>query len=137
MRRVNLPRGVIGPIFNDEYSDVYFSLYALAAKDLPHRQLVLQAEDIRERLLRITGVLKVNILGEQAQQIFVEISYQRLATLGITAQALFDALSNQNDVTPAGFVETKGPRVYLRLDGAIDNVDVIKDVPINAGTAAR
>lgn len=130
---INLPRGVIGPIFNDEYSDVYFSLYALSAKDLPHRQLVLEAEDIRERLLRIAGVLKVNILGEQAQQIFVEISYQRLATLGITAQTLFDALSNQNDVTPAGFVETKGPRVYLRLDGAIDNVDVIKDIPINAG----
>ena len=129
----NLPRGVIGPIFNDEYADVYFSLYALAAKDLPHRQLVLRAEDIRERLLRIAGVLKVNILGEQAQQIFVEISYQRLATLGITAQNLFDALSSQNDVTPAGFVETRGPRVYLRLDGAIDNVDAIKDIPINAG----
>ena len=61
---VNLPHGVIGPIFNDEYSDVYFALYALAAPDLPHRQLVLQAEDIRERLLSTAGVLKVNILGE-------------------------------------------------------------------------
>lgn len=128
---VNLPRGVIGPIFNDEYSDVYFSLYALAAKDLPHRQLVLQAEDIRERLLRIAGVLKVNILGEQAQQIFVEISYQRLATLGLTAQNVFDALSSQNDVTPSGFVETKGPRVYLRLDGAIDSIDAIKAIPLD------
>ena len=130
---VNLPRGVIGPIFNDEYSDVYFSLYALAAKDLPHRQLVLQAEDVREQLLRIAGVLKVNILGEQAQQIFVEISYRRLATLGINAQTLFNALASQNDVTPAGFVETKGPRVYLRVDGAIDNVDTIRNIPINAG----
>jgi multidrug efflux pump subunit AcrB len=129
----NLPHGVIGPIFNDEYSDVYFSLYALAAEGLPHRQLVLQAEDIRERLLRIAGVLKVNILGEQAEQIFVEISYQRLATLGIRAQTLFDALASQNDVTPSGFVETRGPRVYLRLDGAIDSVNVIKDIPIKAG----
>jgi multidrug efflux pump subunit AcrB len=130
---VNLPRGVIGPIFNDEYSDVYFSLYALAAKDLPHRALVLQAEDVREQLLRIAGVLKVNIIGEQAQQIFVEISYRRLATLGISAQTLFNALASQNDVTPAGFVETKGPRIYLRVDGAIDNVDTIRDIPINAG----
>ena len=130
---INLPRGVIGPIFNDEYSDVYFSLYALAAKNLPHRQLVLQAEDIREHLLRIAGVLKVNILGEQAQQIVVEISYQRLATLGISAQTLFDALSSQNDVSPAGFIETKGPRVYIRVDGAIDDVETIRDIPVVAG----
>lgn len=130
---VNLPHGVIGPIFNDEYSDVYFSLYALAAKSLPHRELVLQAEDIRERLLRIAGVLKVNILGEQAQQIFVEISYKKLATLGISARTLFDALSNQNDVSPAGFVETKGPRVYIRVEGGIDDVNMIRDIPINAG----
>ena len=129
---VNLPHGVIGPIFNDEYSDVYFALYALSAPDLPHRQLVLQAEDIRERLLRTAGVLKVNILGEQPQQIFVEISYRKLATLGITARNLFDALASQNDVTPAGFVDTAGPRVYLRLDGSIDSVDVINNIPITA-----
>ncbi|KQS74276.1 multidrug transporter [Methylobacterium sp. Leaf361] len=128
-----LPRGVMGPLFNDEFSDVYFALYALQAQGLPHRHLVLRAEDLRQRLLRVPGVEKINILGEQAQKIFVEISYQRLATLGITGQQLLAALANQNDVTPAGFVETAGPRVYLRLDGAIDGLDAIRNLPVAVG----
>ncbi|MCJ2128669.1 efflux RND transporter permease subunit [Methylobacterium sp. E-045] len=129
----SLPRGVLGPLFNDEFSDIYFALYALQAKDLPHRQLVMRAEDLRQRLLRVPGVEKINILGEQAQKIFVEISYQRLATLGITGQQLLAALANQNDVTPAGFVEAAGPRVYLRLDGAIDGLDAVRNLPVAAG----
>ena len=129
----SLPRGVMGPLFNDEFSDIYFALYAVQAKGLPHRQLVLRAEDLRQRLLRVPGVEKINILGEQAQKIFVEISYQRLATLGITGQQLLTALANQNDVTPAGFVEAAGPRVYLRLDGAIDGIDAIRDLPVASG----
>lgn len=129
----SLPRGVMGPLFNDEFSDIYFALYAVQAKGLPHRQLVLRAEDMRQWLLRVPGVEKINILGEQAQKIFVEVSYQRLATLGINGQQLLAALANQNDVTPAGFVEADGPRVYLRLDGAIDNLDAIRDLPVAAG----
>ncbi|MGU3540477.1 efflux RND transporter permease subunit [Methylobacterium sp. A54F] len=128
-----LPRGVLGPLFNDEFSDIYFALYALQAKDLPHRSLVMRAEDLRQRLLRVPGVEKINILGEQAQKIFVEISYQRLATLGITGQQLLASLANQNDVTPAGFVEAAGPRVYLRLDGAIDGLEAIRNLPVAAG----
>ncbi len=130
---INLPHGVIGPVFNDEYSDVYFSLYSLEAKNLPHRELVLEAETIRQRLLRVTGIEKVNILGEQPQKIFVEISYRRLATLGVSAQQLFNAISRVNDVTPSGFVETHGPRVYLRLDGNIDSVETVKAIPVAAG----
>ena len=129
----SLPRGVLGPLFNDEFSDVYFALYALQAEGLPHRHLVLRAEDLRQRLLRVPGVEKINILGEQAQKIFVEVSYQRLATLGITGQQLLAALANQNDVTPAGFVEADGPRVYLRLDGAIDGLDALRNLPVAAG----
>ncbi|GEP07288.1 efflux RND transporter permease subunit [Methylobacterium oxalidis] len=129
----SLPRGVLGPLFNDEFSDVYFALYALQAKGQPHRHLVMRAEDLRQRLLRVPGVEKINILGEQAQKIFVEISYQRLATLGITGQQLLASLANQNDVTPAGFVEADGPRVYLRLDGTIDSLDAIRNLPVAAG----
>ena len=130
---INLPRGVIGPVINDEYSDVYFALFSLGAHNYPHRQLVVEAEVLRQRLLKVPGVQKVNILGEQQQKIYVEISHERLATLGIKAQALFDALNQQNNVTASGFVETAGPRVYLRLDGAIDSVEAIKQIPIAAG----
>src|SRR2546426_4485525 len=71
----NLPRGVIGPMVNDEYSDVTFALYALKAKGEPHSRLVREAEGLRQRLLHVLGVKKVNIIGEQAERIFVEVSY--------------------------------------------------------------
>jgi multidrug efflux pump subunit AcrB len=64
---------------------------------------------------------------------YVEISYQRLATLGVTATDLLQALKLQNDVTPAGFVETTGPRVYVRPEGAFDDVEAVKNIPVNAG----
>ena len=73
------------------------------------------------------------ILGEQESKIYVEISYKRLATLGVTAPDLFRALETQNDVTPSGFVETAGPRVYLRLDGGIDGVEAVKAIPVASG----
>jgi multidrug efflux pump subunit AcrB len=129
---INLPHGVIGPLINDEFSDVYFALYALKAKKLPHRQLVLDAEAIRQRFLRVDGVEKVNILGEQEQRIYIELSYQRLATLGVKATDLIDALKKQNDITPSGFVDTKGPRVYLRLEQTQDSIETIKNIPVNA-----
>ncbi|OIQ98773.1 nickel and cobalt resistance protein CnrA [mine drainage metagenome] len=125
-----LPHGVLGPIFNDEYSDVFFSLYALKASDLPQRDLVQEAERLRQRLTRVAGVQKVKILGEQDQKIYVDISYRRLATLGLSAQSLFSAIAKHNDVTPSGFVEADGPRVYLRVDGAISDVDSIKSIPL-------
>ncbi len=125
-----LPRGVLGPIFNDEYSDVFFALYALKAADLPHRELVRDAERLRQRLTRVPGVQKVKIMGEQTQKIFVEISYRRLATLGLDAQTLFGAIASHNDVTPSGFVETDGPRVYLRLDGAVTDLDSVRAIPL-------
>ena len=125
-----LPRGVLGPIFNDEYSDVFFALYALKAADLPHRDLVQDAERLRQRLTHVPGVQKVKILGEQDQKIFVEISYQRLATLGLSAQVLFSAIAHHNDVTPSGFIETDGPRVYLRVDGAITDIESVRSIPL-------
>jgi multidrug efflux pump subunit AcrB len=128
-----LPKGVRGPFFNDEYSDVYFALYALEAGHLPHRQQVLLAEDLRQRLLKVPGVRKVNLLGEQAQRIFVEFSYARLATLGIQPEQIFAALATQNDVVPSGLVETAGARAYIRVDGAFDTLERIESVPIVAG----
>jgi multidrug efflux pump subunit AcrB len=128
----SLPHGVHGPLFNDEYSDVYFALYALEAGRMPHRQQVRLAERLRQRLLLVPGVEKVNILGEQRQQILVEFSYERLATLGVVPEQLFAALATQNDVVPSGFVETSGPRAYVRVDGAFDTLERIEDVPVAA-----
>ncbi len=127
-----LPAGVIGPMVNDEYSDVTFALFALKARGEPQRRLVRDAEMLRQRLLHVAGVKKVNIIGEQAERIFVEFSHERLATLGIGPQEVFAALNGQNALTPAGSVETKGPQVFLRLDGALDELQKIRDTPVVA-----
>jgi multidrug efflux pump subunit AcrB len=129
---LQLPRGVIGPMVNDEYSDVTFALYALKAKGEPHRHLVREAEALRQRLLHVPGVKKVNIIGEQAERIFVEFSYDRLATLGVSPQALFAALNTRNVMTPAGSIDAKGPQVFIRLDGAIDDLNDIRNTPVVA-----
>ncbi|OWV87597.1 multidrug transporter [Rhizobium sp. R635] len=129
----NLPPGVIGPFINDEYSDVSFALYALKAKGMAMRDLVRQAETIRQDMLHVPGVKKINILGEQPEQIFVEFSYSKLATLGISAQDIAAALQRRNTVTPAGSIDTQGPQVFIRFDGAYDSVESIADTPIVAG----
>lgn len=128
----NLPSGVIGPMVNDEYADVTFALYALKAKGEPQHLLVRDAEKLRQRLLHVPGVKKVNIVGEQSERIYVEFSHERLATLGVSPQELFAALNTQNALTPAGSVETKGPEVFIRLDGAFDELQKIRDTPIVA-----
>jgi multidrug efflux pump subunit AcrB len=129
----NLSPGVLGPFVNDEYSDVSFGLYALKAKGMPMRELVRQAEVIRQDLLHVPGVKKINILGERPEQIFVEFSYAKLATLGVSAQDIASALQRQNTVTPAGSIDTRGPQVFIRFDGAYDSVQAIADTPIVAG----
>ncbi|RMP20738.1 efflux RND transporter permease subunit [Pseudomonas coronafaciens] len=129
---MTLPSGVIGPMVNDEYSDVTFALFALKAKGEPQRVLVREAETMRQRLLHVPGVKKVNIVGEQPERIYVEFSHERLATLGISPQEVFTALNNQNALTAAGSVETRGPQVFIRLDGAFDELQKIRDTPFVA-----
>lgn len=128
----NLPVGVIGPMVNDEYSDVTFGLFALKAKGEPQRLLVREAETLRQRLLHVAGVKKVNIVGEQNERIFVSFSHERLATLGISPHDIFTALNNQNAITPAGSIETAGSQVFVRLDGAFDELQKIRDTPVVA-----
>ncbi|WP_122466508.1 efflux RND transporter permease subunit [Pseudomonas viridiflava] len=125
-----LPAGVIGPMVNDEFSDVTFALFALKAKGEPQRLLVRDAEALRQRLLHVPGVKKINIVGEQAERIFVSFSHELLATLGVSPQDIFAALNTQNVLTPAGSIETDGPQVFLRLDGAFDKLEKIRNTPI-------
>ncbi|WP_308365810.1 MULTISPECIES: efflux RND transporter permease subunit [unclassified Microbulbifer] len=129
---IELPTGVIGPMVNDEYADVTFALFALKANGEPQRLLVRDAETLRQRLLHVPGVKKVNIIGEQSERIYVEFSHERLATLGVSPQQVFAALNSQNALTPAGSVETQGPQVFIRLEGAFDELQKIRDTPVVA-----
>jgi multidrug efflux pump len=131
--RLELPEGVIGPIFNDEYGDVSGLLYAVKGDGIGHAELSDVAEDIKRRLLRVPMVKKVDIFGKQDKKVYVEFSYQRLAALGITPLAIAESLRNQNSVIPAGSVDTRGDRVLLRVTGQFASEDDIRNVPIAAG----
>ena len=123
-----LPAGVQGPFFNDEYSDVYSAVIALTGAD--NAELARQGEALRIRLRRLPGVEKVVLDGEQPQQVRVEVSHARLATLGITPQAVLDALARANPVQPAGTVETGSTRINLRLPDGLDGLASIAATPI-------
>ncbi len=128
-----LPAGVLGPFVNDEYSDVIFAVYALEANGMAPRALTREAETLRQRLLHVAGVKKVNIQGERPERIFVDFSYARLANLGVSPRDIFDALQRQNAVTPAGSIDTNGPQVFIRLNGAYDDLQKIRDTPLAVG----
>src|SRR5207302_2746106 len=134
--RGELPGGVIGPNFNDEYGDVYSALYMLSADGLSLAQLKARAEDIRQRLLRVADVNKVVIIGERPEKIFIEFSHAKLATLGISPQQIFDSVARQNAIVSGGAIDTSADRINLRVTGAFSGADAIAAVPVEAGGRA-
>ena len=130
--RGSLPSGIVGPNFNDEYGDVYSALYMLSADGLTLAELKTRAEDIRQRLLRVPDVNKVDIIGERPERIFIEFSHAKLATLGLTPQQIFDSVTRQNAVVAGGSVDTASDRINLRVTGAFNGVDAIAAVPVQA-----
>jgi len=131
--RQELPEGVRGPFFNDEYSDRYSVLYALSAPDLSMAELLTVSEDVKRRLQSVPGAGKVDVLGKQAERVYVEISTRRLAALGLPPSAVFDALARQNLVAPAGSTDTPHDRVQVRVDGAFNGVQDIANVTLEVG----
>ena len=127
-----LPAGLIGPNVNDEFSDVDSVLYMMTGDGADYAQLKKAAEGMRQRLLKVPGVTKVNLYGAQDERIFVEFSHAKLATIGVTPQALFDSLAKQNNVTPAGTVETSSQRVPLRVTGALDGAKAVAETPVES-----
>jgi len=130
--RNELPPGITGPDFNDEYGDVYSALYMLTAQGLSLAELKARAEDIRQRLLRVPDVNKVDIIGERPQKIFIEFSHAKLAMLGLTPQQIFDSVARQNAVVSGGSVDTSADRINLRVTGAFSGVAAIAAVPVQA-----
>src|SRR4030081_1306481 len=127
-----LPANLLGPIVNDEFSDVDTILYTMTGDGADYAQLKKAAEGMRQRLLKVPGVTKVDLYGTQDERIFVEFSHAKLATLGITPQALFDSLAKQNKVVPAGTVETSSQRVPLRVTGALDGAKAVAETPVES-----
>jgi multidrug efflux pump len=129
----DLPQGVIGPNFNDEYGDVYSAIYMLSADGMSLADLKARAESIRQDLLRVPNVNKVDIIGDQPEKIFIEFSHTKLATLGITPQQIFDSVAKQNAVVSGGSIDTAADRINMRVTGAFTGIAAIAAVPVQAG----
>lgn len=131
--RGTFPEGVRGPLFNDEFTDVYAMLYAVHASDLKWDELQALAENLKRGLQSVPGVNKVDVLGRQTERVEVEFNSQRLASLGLNPQMLVDALAKQNAMTPSGAAEGRAERTYVRISGALHSVADVEAIPIEAG----
>jgi multidrug efflux pump len=131
--RSELPEGVVGPMFNDEFGDVYGLMYAIRGDGVGMADLAHTAEDVKRSLLKVPMVKKVDIYGKQAERIYIEFSHERLATLGITPAAIAEALRGQNSVLPAGSIDTSADRVAVRVTGQFSTIDDVRNVSVAAG----
>ncbi|MGC4396054.1 efflux RND transporter permease subunit [Hydrogenophaga sp. T2] len=130
--RAQLPAGVVGPFFNDDFGDVYGVIYALQGAGFSHAERKDVAEDVRQQLLNVPDVAKVELFGVQAQKIYVEASQKRLATLGLDLNQVLDQLGQQNAMASAGAVQTPLDVVQVRVDGSFNSVDELRAMPIRA-----
>ncbi len=129
----NLPRGVIGPIVNDDFADVYFSLLALTAPGMPMRELTREAESIRDRLQRLPGLQKAQLLAERPERVYLEFDQDRLNNLGLSAEEVLQAIEANNRLQPLGFVDLAGPRVYVRSNIDLSDLERLTSVPLRIG----
>jgi multidrug efflux pump len=126
--RRTLPQGVVGPGFNDDFGDTYGLIYGFSADGFSHRELRDYVEDIRSKLLKVPDVSKIELLGAQDEQIYVEFSTRQLAGLGIDRAALIAALQAQNAVMPTGSLQTGDEKLSIRVTGAFKSENDLLDV---------
>lgn len=129
----SLPTGVYGPYYNDRFDDVFGSVYAVTGDGWSYEEMREQAEKTRRALLAVENVQKVELIGVQPEKIYVEAARERLAELGIPPDAILSAIRTQEEMTPAGMIETQTDNVYVRVSGAFDDLEAIRALPIAAG----
>jgi multidrug efflux pump subunit AcrB len=128
--RGTLPQGVLGPVFNDEFGDVYGSIYALSADGFSREELREQADRVRQALLQVKDVAKVEIFGAQAEKLFVEVSQKRLAQLGLDFGQVINQIGAQNAVEGAGVMNAGSANFQVRVQGQFTSPQSLADVPI-------
>lgn len=131
--KTELPQGVQGPFFNDEYNDVYTGLFSLQAPDLTVAELNDLSNQIKRDFQSVPQISKIDIIGKQPERIEVSFSTQRLAALGLNPAILINAIQQQNQLNPSGAVETGNDRIFVRVDGSLNSVQDVANIPINAG----
>ena len=134
--RSTLPTGVIGPVFNDDFGDVYGSIFALSADGFSREELRVYTERVRQQLLRVPDVAKVEVFGAQAEKVFIEISQKRLAQLGLDFNQVIAQIGAQNAVEGAGLLNAGSENLQVRVGGQFNSVDELKRFPIRGVNSA-
>lgn len=129
----SLPSGVMGPYINDRFDDVYGSIYAVTGDGFSYEEKRKYAENIRRRLTGVEDVQKVELLGVQKQEIYVEMDQNKLASFGIRPSDVFAMLQQQGAMMPAGMIHTDSRNVAIRVEGLLDTVESLKELPIHVG----
>jgi multidrug efflux pump len=133
--RGSLPQGVQGPFFNDEFGDVFGVIYALQADaGFDDAELKTFADDVRQQLLRVPDVAKVELFGVQDEKLFIEISQKRLAQLGLDMNQVLAQMGQQNAVESAGAVQTPLDVVQVRVAGQFQAVEQLAAMPIRGAS---
>ncbi|MFC7433098.1 efflux RND transporter permease subunit [Hydrogenophaga bisanensis] len=135
--RGTLPQGVVGPFFNDEFGDVYGVIYALQGEGFTHAERKEAADRVRQSLLRVKDVSKVELFGVQDEKLYVEISQKRLAVLGLDLQQVLASIGQQNAVESAGGVQTPQDVFQVRVAGAFNSVEQLRAMPVRAASGAQ
>ena len=128
----SFPAGVQGPYFDDEFGDTYSIVYGLTGDGFGLPQLKHVAEDIREHLIGLPGLGKVILVGQQDEQINVDVSYRKLAGLGLTLQDVFTAVQRENSVVASGFADTSQDRIHVRTRPALNGPAALAALPVQA-----
>lgn len=131
--RHQLPNGVQGPFFNDEFGDTFGNIYVLTGKDFDYAVMKEYADRLQLQLQRVKDVSKVNLVGLQDQKIWIELSNTKAVQLGVPVTAIQEAIQKQNDMASAGFFETGTDRIQIRVSGHLHSVDDLKKMPLLVG----
>ena len=130
--RQTLPAGVNGPFFNDEFGDTFGNIFALTGDGYSYADKKLYADRIRRELLHVPDVAKVELIGDQDEKVFIELSNVKLAALGIDIATIVQAMQAQNAVTPGGAFETVTDKIFVRASGAFDSIESIRNFTLRA-----
>lgn len=125
-----LPSGVQGPFFNDEFGDTFGNIYVLTGKDFDYATMKEYADRLQLQLQRVKDVAKVDLIGLQDQKIWIEISNTKATQMGVPVTAIQQALQQQNTVASAGFFETNSDRIQVRVSGNLQNIDELRQMPL-------
>jgi multidrug efflux pump subunit AcrB len=134
--RYTLPQGVIGPFFNDEFGDTFGVVYAFSADGFDYAELKRFVDGVRQEMLRLPDVNKVDLYGVQDEKLFIELSHQRISQLGLTVEQIAHQINAQNAIEAQGVLTLPDQRIFVRVQGQLDSVEALRKLPLHAGKSS-